>query len=186
MPRPKLIRRVNNPPGFKGFMPIGASKEENPVVLNYEEFEAIRLCDYLLYGQVRASQIMGVSRPTFTRIYESARRKVAEAFVKPKPIIFEGGKVYFDSEWLFCRNCGCWFNHPEKEKDIMYCTLCGSENIEHFHDEMQDIQTYTICICPGCGYEKEHTPGIPCNRDVCPECNQFMVRKGTPVLRRMG
>ena len=85
MSRPKRIRRMNNPPHFKGFRPIGMT-EDHPVVINYEEYEAIRLSDFELFGQVEAAQAMGVSRPTFARIYESARRKVAKAFVQGNPL----------------------------------------------------------------------------------------------------
>jgi len=132
MPRPKRIRKVNTPPHFKGYLPIG-QPEEHPVILNFEEYEAIKLCDYLLYSQAQASLEMGVSRPTFTRIYESARRKVAQAFVHGRPIIFEGGKVYFDSEWFVCNSCGCWFNQPEKQIKVTSCALCGSSEIEQYN-----------------------------------------------------
>lgn len=129
MPRPKRIRRMINPPHFKGFKPIGLT-EDPPVVLHYEEYEAIRLSDFELHGQVESARIMNVSRPTFARIYESARRKVAQAFVQGKPIVFEGGKVYFDSEWYSCKSCGCWFNHPSREEEVVHCALCGSTEFE--------------------------------------------------------
>jgi predicted DNA-binding protein (UPF0251 family) len=127
---------MTNPPHFKGFRPIGLS-EDHPVVLNYEEYEAIRLSDFELHGQVEAAREMGVSRPTFARIYESARRKVARAFVEGKPIVFEGGKVYFNSEWYTCNHCGCWFNHPAKEKALNACALCGSAVIEQYRGAAQ-------------------------------------------------
>lgn len=132
MSRPKRIRKMTNPPHFKGFRPIGLSEEDSPVVINYEEYEAIRLCDFELMGQVEASKLMEVSRPTFTRIYESARRKVAQAFVNGKTIVFEGGKVYFNSDWYSCNTCGCWFNHTAKETEIENCSLCGSTDIEQY------------------------------------------------------
>jgi predicted DNA-binding protein (UPF0251 family) len=134
MARPKRIRRVENPPGYKGFLPISESYREEPVTMNLEEYEAIRLSDYELLAHNEAAVRMGVSRPTFTRIYESARRKVAEAFVGKKPIIFEGGKVYFDSEWYHCRTCNSWFNHPDKEHEVKKCALCGSEDIGQFRN----------------------------------------------------
>lgn len=130
MPRPKLKRRINNTPHFKGFQPIGLPEENNPVVMNYEEYESIRLSDFEFLGQLEASKKMGVSRPTFTRIYESARRKVAQAFVLGKIIVFEGGKVYFDSDWYQCRSCGCHFDHPQKNLKVTKCALCGSSEIE--------------------------------------------------------
>jgi predicted DNA-binding protein (UPF0251 family) len=135
MARPKRIRKMTNPPHFKGFRLIGLPEENNPVVMNYEEYEAIRLSDFKLYGQVKAAEIMEVSRPTYARIYESARRKVAQAFVLGKSIVFEGGKVYFDSEWYSCNACGCYFNHPAKELEVKNCALCGSSDIEQYKEK---------------------------------------------------
>ncbi|MBN1788844.1 MAG: DUF134 domain-containing protein [Bacteroidales bacterium] len=137
MARPKRIRRMTNPPHFKGYRPIGLTEENNPVVLNYEEYEAIRLSDYELHGQVEAALEMGISRPTFGRIYESARRKVARAFVLGRPIVFEGGKVYFDSDWYSCNTCDCLFNHPAKEEDVTCCALCNSSDIEQCKENSQ-------------------------------------------------
>jgi uncharacterized protein len=168
---------MTNPPHFKGFRPIGLPEENNPVVLNFEEYEAIRLSDFKFHGQVEAAQIMEVSRPTFSRIYESARRKVAQAFVQGKPIVFEGGKVYFDSEWYSCNTCSCWFNHIEKEKEATHCALCGSTQIEHYAENSNTNNTDDTCICPKCGFKKDLQPGLPYNQETCPVCNCWMVRK---------
>ncbi len=176
---------MNNPPHFKGFRPIGLSEGNNPVVINYEEYEAIRLSDYELNGHVEASRIMGISRPTYTRIYESARRKVAQAFVLGKTIVFEGGKVYFDSEWYTCNHCGCWFNHPAKEEEIKMCSLCASTDIEQYHESSQTSSSEDICICTKCGREKIHISGTPCKNEICPDCNCQMIRKGTPHYHNM-
>ncbi len=185
MPRPKRIRKMTNPPHFKGFRPIGLPEENNSVVLNYEEYEAIRLSDFELYGQVEAAQIMDISRPTYARIYESARRKVAQAFVLGKPIVFEGGKVYFNSEWFSCNSCGCWFNHLAKELEVKNCALCGSTEVEQYNDNTEQETTEDICICPRCNDEKAHTPGVPCKKEICPKCNCQMMRKGAPHYHRM-
>lgn len=171
---------MNNPPHFKGFRPIGLPEENNPVVINYEEYEAIRLSDYELDGHVEAAHKMGISRPTYTRIYESARRKVARAFAEGKAIVFEGGKVYFDSDWYACNHCGCWFNHPEKEQEIRNCTLCGSTNIEPYSESIRQPDVEEICICPNCGSENKHIHGTSCGNSMCPVCNYQMIRKGVP------
>ena len=122
-------------------MPIGLANQ-HPIVLNYEEYEAIRLSDFELSTHVEAAMAMDISRPTFTRIYESARRKVAQAFVQGKPIVFEGGKVYFDSDWYACNSCGCWFNHPAKDEKVTCCALCGSNAIQQYNgDTMSGIQS---------------------------------------------
>jgi uncharacterized protein len=181
MPRPKRIRRMNNPPHFKGFSPIGLSDENHPVIINFEEYEAIRLSDFEFHGHVEAAQIMGVSRPTYTRIYESARRKVAAAFVQGRTIVFEGGKVYFDSEWYACKRCGCWFNHPEKGEKIDQCSLCGSNDIEQYAENSQSAANENVCICPECGKKTLRLPGKRCQHEFCPTCNCKMVQSGHPL-----
>lgn len=139
MARPKLKRKMLDPPTFKGYRAIGATGEEHAVVLDLEEYESIRLSDHLLYGQVLAAKEMGISRSTFARIYESARRKVALAFVEARPIVFEGGKVYFDSSWYECRSCHCLFNHLEKQEPVRECSLCGAKKIKIYNENSNHI-----------------------------------------------
>ncbi len=176
---------MNNPPHFKGYKTVGLTENALPVILNFEEYEALRLSDFELYGQVKASLIMEISRPTYARIYESARRKVAEAFVLGKPIVFEGGKVYFDSNWYSCKQCGCWFNHQEKEIAATNCSLCGSTDIEQGANDPVNTIDMKTCVCPICGLEHPHTPGIPCRMTVCPDCNWNLKRKDAPYQYRM-
>jgi uncharacterized protein len=175
MPRPKRIRRVCTPPHFKGYLPIGLPNQNNAVVLNFEEYEAIRLSDFELHGQVGAAEIMGVSRPTYARVYESARRKIAEAFVGGRPIVFEGGKVYFDSDWYACGNCNCWFNRIERENEVTNCALCGSTKISPCTDNQLSNKKVELCVCPNCGYEEKHQLGLPCRKKFCSKCGKQMV-----------
>ncbi len=145
MPRPKRIRKVDNPPHFKGFSPIGTTNKNEPVVLNFEEYESIRLSDFELMGQMESSKVMNISRPTFARIYKSARRKIAQALVKGSPIVFEGGKVYFNSDWYFCKTCGCRFTHPLKDQELKYCALCKSTEIISYEESLnKDENKLTI------------------------------------------
>lgn len=178
MARPKRIRKVINPPHFKGYRPIGLPEENNPIELNYEEYESLRLSDFELLGQVEAAEIMDISRSTYARIYESARRKVARAFVLGKPIVFEGGKVYYDSEWYKCKQCKCFFNHPAKEQQIIKCALCGAGDIELIEKDGNNSSGGDICICPKCGAEVKHLSEIPSRIEICSNCNVPMVRKG--------
>ncbi len=131
-PRNKIARKILNPPPVKGFKPFGplATKGvQATVYLHYEEYEALRLSDYDGLNHHQASEMMNVSRPTFTRVYASALKKIAKAFVEGRQITIEGGKVYFDSEWYFCHVCGCYFNNPEKEEEITQCALCGHPGV---------------------------------------------------------
>ena len=98
-PRPKNIRKVNDMPVTAGFKPIGLNGCcKNTIFLHFEEYEAIRLCDYEMKTQQEASVSMGVSRPTLSRIYVSARQKIANALVRGVTIMIEGGVAYTDSE----------------------------------------------------------------------------------------
>jgi uncharacterized protein len=141
--RTRTRRKVSQLPGIKGFRPYGndCGKEEmSPVVLLLEEFEAVRLCDYLLQNHQCASESMGVSRPTFTRVYASALRKIAQALVEGRVMTIEGGKVYFDSDWFECEDCGCIFSHPDKFKPVEECPLCSGSEFHCCSEQMKEKQ----------------------------------------------
>ena len=126
-PRPKNIRKVNDMPVTAGFKPIGLNGCcKNTIFLHFEEYEAIRLCDYEMKTQQEASVSMGVSRPTLSRIYVSARRKIAKALVRGVTIMIEGGAAYTDSEWFRCGACGFLFNNinPALKIRKMECPAC--------------------------------------------------------------
>ncbi|MGQ9846891.1 MAG: DUF134 domain-containing protein [Bacteroidales bacterium] len=184
-PRIKRIRKVLDVPKVKGFKPYGPEcddRQTEPVTLFYEEYEALRLCDYDMYNHHQASTIMNVSRPTFTRIYASARQKLAKAFVEGRQISIEGGKVYFDSNWYHCNVCGCYFSNTDKEKPVNDCPLCGSQQVYEFnllntYEDVVEKTYFDKCICPNCGFEQEHQYGHPCNKEICPHCKSFMIRK---------
>lgn len=139
-PRPTLLRKVSNPPVISGMKPYGGKvnqQQGETIFLQYEEYEAIRLCDHQGLNHNDAAQQMGVSRPTLTRIYARGRKKIAEALVEGKQLILEGGKVYFDSEWYTCNSCKCYFNHPEKQIAVKSCPLCGSKKIAMLDKDLQ-------------------------------------------------
>jgi predicted DNA-binding protein (UPF0251 family) len=92
MPRPVKRRRVGWEPNITYFKPAGVRMMDlEEVCLNLEEFEAIRLSDFEKLSQKKASEKMQVSQPTFSRILESARRKIADFLVSGKAIRVEGG-----------------------------------------------------------------------------------------------
>jgi hypothetical protein len=59
------------------------------VTLGLDELEAIRLVDRELLYQDAAAERMGVSRQTFARILERARRAVAECLVDNKILLVQ-------------------------------------------------------------------------------------------------
>jgi len=59
------------------------------VNLSLDELEAIRLADYEGLYHEQAAEKMNISRPTFGRILNEARRKLAEVFVAGKALKIE-------------------------------------------------------------------------------------------------
>jgi predicted DNA-binding protein (UPF0251 family)/DNA-directed RNA polymerase subunit RPC12/RpoP len=130
MPRNRRQRRIIAPPRFRGYKPYGCLKhDEAPVELLYEEYEAIKLADYKLMNHLEASILMGVSRATFARIYENARRKIAKALVETKEITTKTGDSYSDNHWFLCTHCHARFTLPIST-DSKKCPLCQSEEVE--------------------------------------------------------
>ncbi len=106
MARPKQNRKIAAPPIMSGFKPFGIPRNElEEIVLQYDEYEALRLLDYEGMLQEEAAEQMNVSRPTLTRIYNSARKIIAQAFVEGKMIVIDGGSVDFGKEWYRCGKC---------------------------------------------------------------------------------
>ncbi len=56
------------------------------IVLQPDEFEALRLKDVQNLEQEPAAKQMGVSQPTFHRILTAARKKVSDALINGKAI----------------------------------------------------------------------------------------------------
>ncbi|MDO8836748.1 MAG: DUF134 domain-containing protein [Vicinamibacterales bacterium] len=105
MPRPFCHRRIAGQPAASIFKPVGIPMTDlDEVVMTLDEFEAVRLADLGKLYQERAAEQMGVSRPTFSRIVESAHAKIADAIVHGKAIRIEGGPVEVDAGPRRC--CG--------------------------------------------------------------------------------
>lgn len=98
MPRPFCSRRIAGRPGASVFKPAGIPVDDlERVTMTLDEFEAVRLADLDGMYQEKAAEEMKVSRPTFSRIVEEARRKIADALVHGKALLIEGGPVRMGS-----------------------------------------------------------------------------------------
>ena len=192
MSRPARFRKIKYPPLLKGFIPVGVhAKGEDAINLLMEEYEAIRLMDYEHLNQVDAARQMGISRPTFTRIYDSARKKMAIALVDSREVVIEGGSVEFEDEWFRCLQCDTLFQVHNPE-EVENCPNCKSTTIIHLNDELRkqprrrhhyhqrmenQSNSSGFCICPRCGKRISHIPGKPCRSMHCSGCNITMIRE---------
>src|SRR5574344_354385 len=130
MSRPKQFRKIVSPHLMSGFKPFGIRPSmAEEVALQYDEYESIRLLDYEGLLQEEAAEKMNVSRPTLTRIYESARKTIAQAFVEGKMIVIDGGNVDFGRRWYRCRKCNKLFDHIDKHIPCENCTCFGKEEL---------------------------------------------------------
>ena len=97
MPRPIKCRKVCHFPDILEFRPSnekggrGEGGEKEAVLLTVDEYETIRLIDKEGYSQEQCAGFMQIARTTVQRIYEIARKKVADAIVDGHPLRIEGG-----------------------------------------------------------------------------------------------
>lgn len=129
MPRPQKSRKVCNPPKMQGYKPFGiAFCATEHIILQYDEYESIKLVNYDNISQEEAADRMNISRPTLTRIYNSALVKIAQAFVEGKSIIIEGGNIEFENDWYKCRKC---YKVVEGDSAKIKCTNCNYQEPEN-------------------------------------------------------
>jgi len=124
MPRPIRNRKILNPPKMAGFKPFGMPLSElEAVKLHYDEYESINLVNYQNLSQEEAAEKMDISRPTFTRVYNRALKKIARAFVECLAIEIEGGNVEFQKQWYKCKKC---FKLIDGLENHIRCKNCKS------------------------------------------------------------
>jgi predicted DNA-binding protein (UPF0251 family) len=112
---------------MEGYKPFGVPlRELESVVMSFEEYEALRLADYEDMTHEEAAGKMNISRPTFTRLYDKARKNVARAFVEGKAILISGGTFVSEEYWYRCNSCHETIVSPTPENS---CDKCNSDNI---------------------------------------------------------
>ena len=129
MPRPQKKRLVNKPPLYSSFKPTGVMKRGLPQIsFSLDEYEAVRLADYLKLEHEEAASEMEISRSTFTRLLERARSKVAAFLIEGKELSIQGGSVHFRDNIMRCLGCGHIFN-TDFESALSVCPSCGSQDL---------------------------------------------------------
>ena len=129
MSRPQSDRIVNEPPLFSNFKPIGVRGQDlGQILLTLDELEAFRLADQLGLSHATAADEMEISRSTFTRLIEKARKKIADFLIQGKVLTIEGGSVHFRNNIMKCQSCGHLFR-TNINSTISECPSCHSGNL---------------------------------------------------------
>ena len=89
--RPKKYRLVRYDPRISQFSPRGKPGRPDEVYLTMDEFEAIRLADFIGLEQKESARSMNISQQTFSRVLKKGRKTLADSMVNGKVIKIQGG-----------------------------------------------------------------------------------------------
>lgn len=106
MPRPIKCRKVCCLPSSDLFGPFNIPiKNSEIIIMRVEEYETIRLIDLEGMMQEECAEKMNIARTTVQRIYNDARRKLANSLVNGNMLKIQGGdyKLCEENESF----CGC-------------------------------------------------------------------------------
>jgi len=131
-------RKVDLPPRFMNFKPAGVRRRDlDQIVLSLDEYESIRLADYEGLDHSAAAEAMNISRPTFSRLVEKARAKLASSIIEGKELVISGGNVRFNHGRHLCRECGEEIIQPT-DSAVEECPDCGSDQVENLAERYLD------------------------------------------------
>jgi len=130
MTRPKYCRKIGCEPGARYYKPQGIhSSALEEVIITLDEFEALRLADFEGLYQENSAASMNISRQTFGRIIDSARKKIADALVHGKALRIGGGTVSFEENGeLNCGGCDYSTKCCKKSGEGQQCPRCRKIN----------------------------------------------------------
>lgn len=207
MPRPFCRRRIGWVPRMKCFYPEAQKTGSSPpekIILTLDELEAIRLADFMGFYQEEAAKQMGISRPTFGRIIDSARKKVAEFLIEGRMLCVEGGPVEMAAwpappEAAFSQGQPgppfpffgprCWRGGQIMSHKHHGHKLAAGPPADIHHGgrgrRALGLGPEGFCLCPKCGFRKPHQPGVPCIEEHCPNCGSALIREGSEHHRQI-
>jgi predicted DNA-binding protein (UPF0251 family) len=178
MARPINRRSIEKPPLMEGFKPFGIPRcNQAPVTLLFEEYEALRLVDYLGLAHQQAARRMKVSRPTLTRVYEKARHTLATALVEGKAILIEGGHYQTADCWNRCKRCSQLFVGSEAKA---VCPCCHQSTGRCLNPAPPAPARDVFCLCSGGHTERVSLRGKPCQGKHCSTCQAGTIHENKP------
>ncbi|MDD8047987.1 MAG: NifB/NifX family molybdenum-iron cluster-binding protein [Thomasclavelia sp.] len=118
MSRPTKKKIINKMPSYTKFKTING--QNNIQILDIEEYEVIRLIDYLGYNQEECSNLMNISRTSVVSIYKNARKKIARFIIEGNNLQIDGGEYEIS------------INEKGENKMKLAVTCVNDEVFQHF------------------------------------------------------
>lgn len=169
MPRPSKMKKVCQMPRYRNFY-SEEENEERKMILQVEEYETLRLIDYLGMTQEECAASMEVGRATVQSLYTSAREKVARYLVEGGSLEIGGGNYELSEGTLpSCQiriavpwEDGMVFGHFGRARCFKIYDVCGEQILRTFMlesgefsrrmlAELLDREQVQIVICGGIG-----------------------------------
>jgi uncharacterized protein len=99
--RPFIKKIIDSIPLYVLYKPMGIPMENLEIEqLSIEEVEALKLKDSHGLSQASAAKKMGISRSTFQRLLNSARKKMIDSILEGKALKFEGGNYIPEKDMI--------------------------------------------------------------------------------------
>lgn len=115
MPRPVKRRKVCCLPDVDSFGPRGKRDNIGEIIMTVDEYETIRLIDLDGMTQQQCAEQMKIARTTVQRIYDDARKKIADAIINGKGLVIHGGNYSVcKGRGAGCGKTGCRRKEMEK------------------------------------------------------------------------
>lgn len=103
MPRPNKAKKVCRMPACTEYKALHSYYPGNEIILSVEEYETIRLIDYMGLTQEECAAGMDVARSTVQTLYTDARKKIARFLVEASHLKIGGGNYELCPETTGCR-----------------------------------------------------------------------------------
>lgn len=136
MARPSKSKRVCRLPIHQEFRTCRAMTGDNQLILSVEEYETIRLIDYLGMTQQECADQMQVGRVTVQMLYTAARKKLARFLVEGTALSIQGGNYELGKEQ---ENSG---TKGEREMKIAV-TYANGQVFQHF-GHTEEFKIYEV------------------------------------------
>lgn len=161
MVRQTKSKKIGKMPEYNSF--YSEKKDNLEIYLSLEEFETIRLIDYLGYHQQQCADEMEISRTTVVSLYNTARKKLARFLIEGHTMKINGGHFHLKE------------NKGEKKMRIAI-TCVNGEVFQHFG------HCPSFLICDVEGNKIISTELIDTSTSGCGALAEVLAKKGVNIV----